>query len=672
VSTPVRADRHPDDVQVEAVRAASPITTRAVLLGAALVLVLVITNPYLAFVIDYWTVGSGAVMNGPVAALFLLVLANGAIKRFLPRHAFRRGELLTAYAMTIVSVALVQAGGLPYIAATTTYPYYFATPENQWSQLVWPHFAPWLQLRDLRYAAWFWEGAPAGAGVPWGAWANPLIAWGSFLFAMMVAIYCLAALVRRDWIERQRLSFPIVDIPLAITGDDPTPSLRTSLLNNRLFWLGFAVPAAYVVTDWLNLIFPSFPSVRLHDVDVGSVFRGMSLPWGAWSDLRVSIIFPVIGVSFLVPTEVSLSLWLFYVLFRLHMLAWGVFGVGPWGGAAAAVEPYTFHAFMEAGGAAALCGVILYRSRRAIGSAVASLLTRRPEAPDPYSPLSYRGALLGFAAANAFMVWWMVRAGASWWSFALVIGLGYATMLCSGYLMASGGVMFPTYTASASEVLLGSLGGSVFTPASLAMVLTVDSMFLREGFPAPLPQMLNAGKLFHSAGIRARRFTGAAAVAVAIAIVSGLVALLLTIQPRGASTMDQWPWSWPGWSICSPLAENIRSPRPADTWLRSALGLGAGFVLLMVWLQSRFLWWPLSPYGFLIASTYLMNHMMWASIFIGWLAAAIVLRYGGLRLFRQLRPLFLGLVLGYYITKLPITALSALLGVTQRWGLFSY
>jgi hypothetical protein len=63
---------------------------------------------------------------------------------------------------------------------------------------------------------------------------------------------------------------------------------------------------------------------------------------------------------------------------------------------------------------------------------------------------------------------------------------------------------------------------------------------------------------------------------------------------------------------------------------------------------------------------------MWASIFIGWAAATLVLRYGGLRLFRQLRPIALGLVLGYYLTKLPITVLSALFGVTQRWGLFSY
>jgi hypothetical protein len=270
------------------------------------------------------------------------------------------------------------------------------------------------------------------------------------------------------------------------------------------------------------------------------------------------------------------------------------------------------------------------------------------------------------------MLVWLTHAGMSWWSFVLLMGFAYATMLCSGFLVASGGVMFPTYSASPTTVLLRTIGGNSFRPGSLAMMLTVESMFIIEGFPTPLPQMLHASKLFQSARIRARSFVWAAALATAVTIVFGLIAILVTLHRHGASTLDNWPWTWPAWSICSPLVSNVREPAVPENWLRGALAIGGGFVLLLVWLQSRFVWWPLGPYGFLIASTYLMNHMMWASTFIGWAAATAVLRYGGPRLFRQLRPAFLGLVLGYYITKLPITALSAIFGVTQRWGLFAY
>ena len=35
-----------------------------------------------------------------------------------------------------------------------------------------------------------------------------------------------------------------------------------------------------------------------------------------------------------------------------------------------------------------------------------------------------------------------------------------------------------------------------------------------------------------------------------------------------------------------------------------------------------------------------------ASIFIGWLLKILILRYGGARLFRQVTPFFLGLIVG--------------------------
>jgi hypothetical protein len=369
---------------------------------------------------------------------------------------------------------------------------------------------------------------------------------------------------------------------------------------------------------------------------------------------------------------VSLSLWLFYVLFRLHMLAWASFGVPPYGGGEAAVEPYAFASFMQIGGAVALCGAILYRSRGALSAAWRSLRLRSAGRPDPYASLSDRWALTGFVLANAFMLWWVLRAGMSWWSFLPLMGIFYATSLCTAYLVTSGGVMFPAYGTGYSDVLLRTVGGRVFTPPSLYMVLSLDSIYMREGFASPVPQMLHSSKLFHTARIRARFFAWAAALAVVVAIAFGLSAILMTIPRHGAGSLDQWPWTWTNWSIYAPMASNLRAPESADGWLRAALAAGGGFVLLLVWLQGRFVWWPISPYGFLIASSYMMNHMMWASILIGWACAALVLRYGGLRRFRDLRPFFLGLVLGYYITKLPITALSAVFGVTQRWGSFAY
>jgi hypothetical protein len=62
-------------------------------------------------------------------------------------------------------------------------------------------------------------------------------------------------------------------------------------------------------------------------------------------------------------------------------------------------------------------------------------------------------------------------------------------------------------------------------------------------------------------------------------------------------------------------------------------------------LRLRYESWPLHPVGFLLCSSYVMQ-TIWLSVFIGWLAKVLVLRFGGMDLFRAARTFFLGLVIG--------------------------
>jgi hypothetical protein len=58
-----------------------------------------------------------------------------------------------------------------------------------------------------------------------------------------------------------------------------------------------------------------------------------------------------------------------------------------------------------------------------------------------------------------------------------------------------------------------------------------------------------------------------------------------------------------------------------------------------------------------------MYHL-WFCVFLGWLANALVRRYGGLREFLRFRPFFLGLVVGEFLTAAVWLGIDALLGVT--------
>jgi len=73
-------------------------------------------------------------------------------------------------------------------------------------------------------------------------------------------------------------------------------------------------------------------------------------------------------------------------------------------------------------------------------------------------------------------------------------------------------------------------------------------------------------------------------------------------------------------------------------------------MLLLIIARQRFLWWPLHPLGFPLATVDMMK-WSWFSAFLAWLMKAVVLKYGGSKLFRRMRPFFLGLILGTFVVS---------------------
>jgi len=645
----------------EQVRAVFPVSPRAILLGAVGVAVLAAANPYLTFVTRVWSVGSGSLLGGAIVVLFLLVLLNGALVRLWPERAFTRGELLAAYGMMIVSVGLAMQGGIPYMVGATTYPFYMASPENDWQSLIWPYIPLWLRLDNLRANEWYWEGLPSQVAIPWAVWVRPMAAWFGFTLGLMAAMFCLSALLSRDWIERQRLTFPLVEVPLAITGNEGLPTLAKSLLNNRIFWIGFAIPAACSILGWLHTLSPNVPSPGVGIIDLGREFAGMELPWGVLSDVAASILFPVIGISCLVPGEVSLSLWLFYVLYRVQLLVWAQFGVVGGGQTGNTIDPRAFIGFEEAGGFVALSAALLYQSRKTIKSAALGLLGRGASEPDPYGPLAGRWALLGFVLSNAFMLWWVTKAGMSWWSFAALIGVFYTLLVGASRLVAAGGVMFVDTAVFPRGVLLRTVGATALGAPSLTICTLLSLVYMYDPMNLAMPQMMNSFKLLHTGQLRGRRWPWAAGLSLAIMLVVGVAALLWVIQHHGGANRT-WLYDYPQ-SAFGELEATFNSPETAVNALRLALVAGGAFTLVLVWLNTSFVWWPLSPIGFIMASSWNANYLMWSNVFIAWAFTAVVRRYGGLRLYRQMRPAFFGLVLGDYLTRAGLAALSAALGV---------
>ena len=75
------------------------------------------------------------------------------------------------------------------------------------------------------------------------------------------------------------------------------------------------------------------------------------------------------------------------------------------------------------------------------------------------------------------------------------------------------------------------------------------------------------------------------------------------------------------------------------------MAAGAGAVVLFALLRFRFTGFPLHPVLFLVWGVY-ASSTVWASFLVGWAAKMIVVRFGGGKVYHQLRPLFVGLIVG--------------------------
>jgi hypothetical protein len=170
----------------------------------------------------------------------------------------------------------------------------------------------------------------------------------------------------------------------------------------------------------------------------------------------------------------------------------------------------------------------------------------------------------------------------------------------------------------------------------------------------------NASKLAHNTQTENRWHGVGVMVAVLVALGSAYPLILPWGYRYGASTFSAWPLTWRVPQVFERTAGfmDALSRGPSDwTWA------GMGIALVLVRLHRTFLWWPLSPSGFVVASSWNIANQIWSSVFLGWFAGALVRRYGGLKVDRNLRPFFLGLILGDAVTFCATAVLETLVGV---------
>src|SRR5207248_2573609 len=189
------------------------------------------------------------------------------------------------------------------------------------------------------------------------ALAVPVVAWSALMIALALFTQCLSQLVRRQWIQRERLAFPLVYLPMTLVDTDgPQAWCR-----NRLFWAGAVVAGSIEVINGLNYLYPAIPSLP---VKVTQFPAAPDLPWSGLGPIWVAFYPWVIALGFMVPQEVTFSLWFFFWLARAQDMAATIIGLRSAGGYAPSLPPYHIH--QETGAFLVMGAMLLWRARREI------------------------------------------------------------------------------------------------------------------------------------------------------------------------------------------------------------------------------------------------------------------------------------------------------------------
>ena len=216
------------------------VTYRSILIG----LILIPLNVYWLTTIEVkWYSLDGSCLVPfiePVFILFIVVLLNRLLKRTLPGRELKQGELLVIYIMLVVSVSLAGHDMMQNMFGSILHPFRYASPENEWKELFFRYIPNWVTVRDKNAIEGFYAGGSTFYKPGYmKAWLVPLAVWGSFLFVLIFVMLCINVIIRRRWTEEERLVFPTIRLPLAMSED----SVSKWLFKNRLMWAGFVVAA---------------------------------------------------------------------------------------------------------------------------------------------------------------------------------------------------------------------------------------------------------------------------------------------------------------------------------------------------------------------------------------------------------------------------------------------
>jgi len=580
--------------------------------------------------------------------LAVLVLIANPLLRVLPRvRPFRRAELLTIFAALFVTGGISVYGFVDQLIPVISTPFNpkWNTPQRGWARDVIPFLDKRLFLSNPESVLQFREGLDESQSlwrdVPWAEWAAPLFHWLQFAFLVYAMFYFLSAVLYPQWAFREKLIFPLTKLPEALLPEEDRPGRAPSMFRQPVFWAGFATSFCVLLWNgavregWIHGL-GQFPLALNTGVFTGTFLKSIG------NTFTFNLFFTALGIAFLLPPQITFSVWFYFVLHTFMILVACKAGFG--------VNEVDFPRNMrsvsnfitaQGGGAMMVFGAACL---------IKALVGFRETARNAVAPGQAWAPVFGLAGSVFLLIWWMcahfTHAGLLariWWA-ALFVTVILLMTICLMRIVAESGLFgFQAHTGPFHLAHIFRCN-TVIGTGILAPLVMFHAIFFYDVKTFLAPGLLNAEKLREDARTPVHRFRLTVILAVVLSVLTAIVFSICLAYRVGAQRMQPWFYSYMT-PMMMDTARDLSMGR--QSWTPTNLvfvGIGGGWTALSLVLRRVFFWFP-HPIGYILFANPLTRYY-WSSFFMAWAVKSFVLKYGGKHSFERVKPFFIGLIIG--------------------------
>ncbi len=621
------------------------ITLRSILIG----LLSLPLNIYLVVQTEtVWTTQyptTMAIFFNAVFTLFILTILNLFLIKYLPKWKFSQAEMLTVYLM--VTLACVVSGHdlLQATMCILGHASWFATPENEWQALFFRYIPDWIAVMDQNALTGYYEGTSNFFEIDHiQAWITPITHWLIFFSALAFSMIMLSVILRKQWIEHEKLSYPIILLPYEMT-------TGSGFYRSRLLWIGIGIGLGLDLLNGLNFLYPVIPGIPIRH-DIGRMFT--EKPLNAIGSTPIHLNPYAIGIGYLMPLGLSLSCWVFYLFWKVQLVFGSITGLNQ--------TPGYPHIDMQSLGAYfALCFFALWVTHKHLWKVFKKIIGVRSDLDLSNEPIGYRGAFIGFLISIAIVFGFCLRAGMSWWGILGFFSIHFILVLAFTRMRAELGTPTQDFYRAGPSFFLTTIFGSRKIGAQTLTGFSFLYGFTRNYRSQPMPNQLEGFKLADKGSINNKQLLWVMWGSSVIGLLIGFVAFLHAGYLHGSIG------TWRGQEAFNDLQRWLTIPSETEWRHLGFFGFGVILTIGTLLMRIKFLWWQLHPLAYPLAGNWNFGRL-WFPVFIAWTIKTILVRHGGIGAYRKTLPLFLGAMLGEFV----MGSIWAILGLSLGERMYSF